>query len=71
MLLLILLFVTHPALGARGQVVTVSRILFRQELYPSGAAVYASPENLLEYKETDATVIQKTPHALQVILSIL
>lgn len=55
------------ALGARGQVVTVDRMMFRQELYPSGAAVYASPENLEEYKETDATAIQKTPHALQVI----
>ena len=52
--------------------VYADRSLFRQELLLTGAAVYASSENLEKYKETDATAIVKTPHALQVgQLSIL
>ena len=46
--------------------VYADRSLFRQELLLTGAAVYASSENLEKYKETDATAIVKTPHALQV-----
>ncbi|XP_067942472.1 large ribosomal subunit protein bL9m-like [Watersipora subatra] len=52
-------------LGARGQVVMVDRMLFRQYLYPTGAALYASPQNLAELKNLTEGTIMKTPHALQ------
>ncbi|XP_060588535.1 large ribosomal subunit protein bL9m-like, partial [Ruditapes philippinarum] len=38
-------------IGLKGTVVEVPKKLFRNELYPSGAAVYASPENLILYED--------------------
>ena len=35
--------------GVRGDTVTVKRRLFRGKLYPTGLAVYASPENLEKF----------------------
>uniref|UniRef100_A0A0B6ZY76 Large ribosomal subunit protein bL9m n=1 Tax=Arion vulgaris TaxID=1028688 RepID=A0A0B6ZY76_9EUPU len=38
-------------LGIRGDLVSVNRVVFHQELFPAGLAVYASPENIQEFEE--------------------
>ena len=38
-----------PGIGYKHELVTVKRKLFRNILYPSGLALYASPENIKEY----------------------
>ena len=38
-------------IGIRGDVVSVKRDLFHNELFPGGLAVYASPENIEEFEE--------------------
>ncbi|GFR62053.1 50S ribosomal protein L9 [Elysia marginata] len=38
-------------LGIRGDLVKVKRSVFHEELYPALLAVYASPENMAEFKE--------------------
>ncbi|ESP02681.1 hypothetical protein LOTGIDRAFT_171882, partial [Lottia gigantea] len=40
-------------LGVEGELVTVSRKMFRNSLYPRQKAVYASPENLAEYQTVE------------------
>ncbi|XP_005103172.1 39S ribosomal protein L9, mitochondrial [Aplysia californica] len=37
--------------GIRGDVVTVKRDFFHEELFPAGMAVYASPDNIEEFEE--------------------
>jgi len=37
--------------GLRGEVLGVARKLARNMLLPTGAAIYASPENLAKHKE--------------------
>ncbi|XP_063953610.1 large ribosomal subunit protein bL9m-like isoform X2 [Lytechinus pictus] len=41
-----------PKLGNRGEVVMVDKRIGRNKLIPSGAAVYASPENIQEFAMT-------------------
>jgi len=55
-------------IGIRGDVVSVKRDLFHNELFPGGLAVYASPENIEEFEEERrAAGIEKAESRLGVL----
>ena len=56
-------FLYFEGVGIRGDVVTVNRDTFHDELFPAGLAVYASPENIEEFEEE-----RKVSCALQLFL---
>uniref|UniRef100_UPI00358F1D94 large ribosomal subunit protein bL9m n=1 Tax=Myxine glutinosa TaxID=7769 RepID=UPI00358F1D94 len=56
----VILMQSVEKLGDRGDVVTVRRRLARNKLFPSGLAVYASPENKLYYQAKEGDVQTST-----------
>ncbi|KAH9495366.1 54S ribosomal protein L9, mitochondrial [Bulinus truncatus] len=50
-------------LGIRGDIVKVKRDLFHDELFPSGLAIYASPDNIRELEEERKALGIEKPEA--------
>ncbi|GLI59842.1 hypothetical protein VaNZ11_001830 [Volvox africanus] len=58
-------------LGRQGDVVQVKRGRMRHELYPSGDAAYATPENIAKYALTDAEKVSRDANTQEGVLEKL
>ncbi|GIL53033.1 hypothetical protein Vafri_8730 [Volvox africanus] len=58
-------------LGRQGDVVQIKRGRMRHELYPSGDAAYATPENIAKYALTDAEKLSRDANTQEGVLEKL